>query len=110
MKTLLMKIILLFVLVVSSVSICFSHDVVCGSDATVSTNIKIDDFCSDQNAANEECQGAHCICSLSCSELFVIETFNQPLNVPFAFLIFDHLFKLSFYPEIFIQLEKPPLV
>ena len=127
MKSLLGKIILALTLVFTSMNACFPNDIDCFEDdhssvKTESTSaskkanstkklLSQSSQSEEQKEANRsQNEGHHCLCSLSCHNLFVQSFETKELSSQFLFgkSVFPH--PDFFYPKITISLEKPPTV
>lgn len=118
MKSILGKVILALVLVFTSVNACFPNDVDCFEDdhtslstgAASSLNKEDSKSKEQKEASRSQNEGHHCLCSLSCHNLFVQSFETNELSSHFLFgkLVFPH--PDFFYPKVIISLEKPPTV
>jgi hypothetical protein len=100
-----LKFTLLIAFAFTSVSHCFAGEISCSSIESGYNQNPID--CADANDVQDT---HHCVCSLSCNNLFIS---ISSVVTPTAYLI--KLIKLtdyslSLYPQIYLSLDKPPTV
>lgn len=109
MKVMFLKFIMVLTLVLTNMSVSFS-EVGCDHEESSAISTLANDFCDDKDGEENGCQDGDCICSLFCNNVVIEQNFTQVLFTPFFYLNSNHLHFDSIYPEIFLQLEKPPLV
>ncbi len=102
-------------LVLMSVGVCFPNDLDCNdehlSQSEISKEVLTKDHVSQESPkSNEEHKEHHCICSLSCHNMFVqkrdIKTTPSAFGLKKTFIAYIP----SYYPKITLALEKPPTV
>ena len=107
MKIYFAKIILIFVVVITSVNVCFSVEENCNKiiEKTITDSHK-----SIPDKKTNNADGRHCLCSLVCHNLFI--TFPTSSTSPDVFVITEttHSFKSLFYPQVIISFDKPPTI
>ncbi len=98
-----------FVLIVMSIDVCLPNDTSCVDEHSTSPQISKDSD-SKTKETNDSKEQHHCICSLSCHNLFVDQLEADALSSPLLIkeTAFDYV--SSHYPQITLTLEKPPTV
>ena len=105
MKNFLSRLIIITILILSSISICLSDDKGCEDLPGYSIQVE-----TSQSSAQEQNSNHHCLCSLSCNNLFLIIS-AIPKRIDFLILssssfVFIH----TLYAEVHMALDKPPIV
>ncbi|AUN98424.1 hypothetical protein DOM21_09050 [Bacteriovorax stolpii] len=109
MKTILGKCFLAFALILMGASVCFPNDLDCSKEHSSATVSKEQPIKNAQNKKDQQ-KEHHCICSLSCHNLFVQKLDAKTLSAHFIIRPIALVYVPSFYPKIILSLEKPPTV
>lgn len=107
MKALLFRVIFIFAMALTSVNVCFAVDSAC-EDESVAKSVHLESD-SEENT-NEDCKSEECICSLSCSNVITLSSSEDEILNVFQKANYDFTYIASYYPEIFLSLEKPPII
>ena len=117
MKTKLIKFMLLLTLALVSMSACYPSELGCADDQDAVLKIQKEltsthheTKAASSNAASDDKENHHCLCSLTCHTLFISLSSNEVVN---PFIVNHHRpiqYQAKFYPEISISFEKPPTV
>lgn len=105
MMKLFLKLIMLFAFALTSVSVCFADEMSSSPIESVYNQAHVN--CDDSNNAQDN---HHCVCPLSCNSL-ILNFYNTV--TPQAYLLSQltkSTYSFSFYPPIYLSLDKPPTV
>nr|BDT28546.1 hypothetical protein BHI3_20120 [Bacteriovorax sp. HI3] len=109
MKSILGKCFLALTLILMGVSVCFPNDIDCSEEHSSSSISKEQPIKNAQNQKDQQ-EEHHCICSLSCHNLFVQKLEAKTLSSHFIIKSIALVYIPSFYPKITLSFEKPPTV
>lgn len=107
MKEFVLRVIFIFAMSLTSVNVCFAGDSVC-TDETVAKSVHSEN--NTEENTEEDCQSDHCICSLSCSSVVTFSSAENKLLNTFIKSKSYFTYINIHYPEIFLSLEKPPII
>lgn len=106
MKTIIIRFIVAAVLVLSSISVCLSNDNGCDDRPGFSQS----NSSNAQSSSQEQNEDHHCICSLSCNNMFVeVSTVKSKIS---SIVISSSTFQYIqiTYPQVLLSLDKPPII
>ena len=109
MKTVFIRFIVAAVLVLSSISVCLSNDNDNDNDCDDRPGYTKSQS-SNTTSSKEQSEDHHCICSLSCNNLFVQYTTSASKNSSIIVSTASFVFIQITYPQVLISLDKPPIV
>lgn len=93
-------------LVISSVGVCLSNDRACDQRPSYSESQSTQSSSATQN----QNEGRHCICSLSCHNLLIGFTASQAKPITVVIKPSPFIYIQSSYPQVFITNDKPPII
>jgi hypothetical protein len=104
MKSLFTRFIIIMSLVLSSISVCLSNDNGCDDQVSYSKSL------NSTSSSQEQSEDHHCLCSLSCSNLFMQFSSISTKILPITYSSSSFSFIELTYPQVLISLDKPPIV
>lgn len=105
MKTVFIRFIVAAVLVLSSISVCLPNDNGCDDRPGYTKSQS-----SNTTSSKKQSEDHHCICSLSCHNLFVQYTTSTSKISSIIVSTASFVFNQITYPQVLISLDKPPTV
>lgn len=106
MKTVILRFIVAAVLVLSSISVCLSNDNGCDDRPGYSQSTKT----SSDSSSNDQGEDHHCICSLSCNNMFVqYSTESSKISSIIIPSVTFQYIQVT-YPQVLLLLDKPPII
>ena len=106
MKILISRFIIITILVITSINVCLSSDNIC-DDSSSYTQLQSTQSPTATQSGN---QAEHCICSLSCHNLYVGFTSSQTKPTFIIISASPIHFIQSAYPQVLISQDKPPII
>ncbi len=106
MKILISKFIIIIILVFTSINVCLSNDNICDDSSSYTQSQSAQSSTTTLNANESK----HCICSLSCHNLFDGFTSLQTKTIFIVISASPILFIQSVYPQVLISQDKPPII
>lgn len=107
MKHFFCKFILIFALVLTSINLCFPNEVEC-SDA--SGTIQKTSQEKTQDRGQDRGEEHHCICSMTCHNLFLSFVIYESVEPHFSHSEVVFTYIPMTYPQVYLSLDKPPIV
>ncbi len=100
------KILLMITLVCSSVDVCFPNDIGCVETISAKVDVNSQSNSHDNSTSEQH----HCFCSISCHVMYFnfISHSSRLSPITKDSLSFDYI--QIYYPQVFLSLDKPPIV
>ena len=106
MQILISRFIIITILVFSSINVCLPNGNICDDRSSYTQSQSTQSSTATQNSNESE----HCICSLSCHNLFEGFTSSQTNPIFIVTSASPILFIQSAYPQVLISQDKPPII
>lgn len=105
MTKIIIRFIVAAVLVLSSISVCLSNDNGCDDRPNYSASQD-----SHSQSSQEKAEDHHCICSMSCNNLFVECSALSTKRPSLIISKTQFAFTETNYPQVLLSLDKPPII